>query len=82
MSCQTPLNLTFIGQVGRAGMFGSKVLAITFIDTSDDSKALDKVQKRFGVNIKHFLEQIDNSNYSTTLSPIFCMYIILFFIFP
>lgn len=38
------LMLCFVSQVGRAGRFGTKGLAITFVASEDDSKVLNQVR--------------------------------------
>ena len=53
----------FFVQVGRAGRFGTKGLAITFISSTDDSGILNQVQERFEVNIKDLPSQIEASTY-------------------
>ncbi|CAI5966849.1 unnamed protein product [Closterium sp. NIES-65] len=55
---------TYLHRVGRAGRFGTKGLAITFVSSEEDSKKLDQVQSRFEVDIKALPEQIDTSTYS------------------
>jgi superfamily II DNA/RNA helicase len=50
--------------VGRAGRFGTKGLAITFVSSSSDSDVLNQVQERFEVDIKELPEQIDTTTYS------------------
>ncbi|CAI5472609.1 unnamed protein product [Closterium sp. Yama58-4] len=54
---------TYLHRVGRAGRFGTKGLAITFVSSEEDSKKLDQVQSRFEVDIKALPEQIDTSTY-------------------
>ncbi|GJM94173.1 hypothetical protein PR202_ga10794 [Eleusine coracana subsp. coracana] len=54
---------TYLHRVGRAGRFGTKGLAITFVSSSSDSDVLDQVQERFEVDIKELPEQIDTSTY-------------------
>ncbi|GBG88179.1 hypothetical protein CBR_g46668 [Chara braunii] len=54
---------TYLHRVGRAGRFGTKGLAITFVASSGDSDILNKVQERFEVDIKELPEQIDTSTY-------------------
>ncbi|KAL3613507.1 hypothetical protein CASFOL_042652 [Castilleja foliolosa] len=49
--------------VGRAGRFGTKGLAITFVSSAFDSDVLNQVQERFEVDIKELHEQIDTSTY-------------------
>jgi ATP-dependent RNA helicase UAP56/SUB2 len=53
-----------LSQVGRAGRFGTKGLAITFVASEEDVKILNDVQERFEVDIKELPEQIDTSTYS------------------
>eukprot|EP00850_Spirogloea_muscicola_P003614 SM000014S00402 [mRNA] locus=s14:1179881:1186731:- [translate_table: standard] len=55
---------TYLHRVGRAGRFGTKGLAITFVASSEDSVILNTVQERFEVDIKELPEQIDTSTYS------------------
>jgi superfamily II DNA/RNA helicase len=50
-------------QVGRAGRFGTKGLAITFVASASDSDVLNQVQERFEVDIKELPEQIDTTTY-------------------
>ncbi|KAF2581658.1 hypothetical protein F2Q68_00000355 [Brassica cretica] len=50
-------------EVGRAGRFGTKGLAITFVASASDSEVLNQVQDRFEVDIKELPEQIDTSTY-------------------
>merc|ERR1711862_15858 len=54
---------TYLHRVGRAGRFGTKGLAITFISTDEDSDVLKKVQERFEVNIENMPSQIDTTSY-------------------
>ena len=54
---------TYLHRVGRAGRFGTKGLAITFIGSDEDSAVLDAVHERFEVEIKELPEQIDTSTY-------------------
>ncbi|KAG6770731.1 hypothetical protein POTOM_026421 [Populus tomentosa] len=59
---------TYLHRVGRAGRFGTKGLAITFVSSASDSDVLNQVQERFEVDIKELPEQIDTSTYSTFLN--------------
>ncbi|KAK4375231.1 hypothetical protein RND71_005908 [Anisodus tanguticus] len=59
---------TYLHRVGRAGRFGTKGLAITFVSSASDSEVLNQVQERFEVDIKELPEQIDTSTYSTSSS--------------
>mmetsp|Transcript_34237 Transcript_34237/g.54861 ORF Transcript_34237/g.54861 Transcript_34237/m.54861 type:complete len:268 (-) Transcript_34237:488-1291(-) len=54
---------TYLHRVGRAGRFGTKGLAITFISSEEDSTVLSQVHERFEVEIKELPEQIDTSTY-------------------
>ncbi|KAL5190047.1 DEAD-box ATP-dependent RNA helicase 56 [Glycine soja] len=54
---------TYLHRVGRAGRFGTKGLAITFVSCSTDVDVLNNVQSRFEVDIKQLPEQIDTSTY-------------------
>ncbi|PNX79257.1 DEAD-box ATP-dependent RNA helicase 56-like protein, partial [Trifolium pratense] len=54
---------TYLHRVGRAGRFGTKGLAITFVSSAGDSEVLNQVQSRFEVDIKELPEQIDTSTY-------------------
>jgi len=51
-------------QVARAGRFGTKGLAITFVSDESDAKVLNEVQERFEVNITELPEEIDLTSYS------------------
>ena len=53
-------------RVGRAGRFGTKGLAISFISSEPDQEILDKVQSRFEVNIPELPDEIDASAYMST----------------
>jgi len=53
----------YLHRVGRAGRFGTKGLAISFVSTDEDSEVLKKVQERFEVNIDTMPSQIDTTSY-------------------
>ncbi|XP_030826170.1 spliceosome RNA helicase DDX39B [Camarhynchus parvulus] len=53
----------FGAQVARAGRFGTKGLAITFVSDENDAKILNDVQDRFEVNISELPDEIDISSY-------------------
>ena len=55
--------LHFALQVARAGRFGTKGLAITFVSEEGDAKVLNDVQERFEVNITELPEEIDVASY-------------------
>jgi len=54
---------SYLHRVGRAGRFGTKGLAITFVSTDEDGDVLKKVQERFEVNIGEMPKQIDTTSY-------------------
>ncbi|EMP41760.1 Spliceosome RNA helicase Ddx39b, partial [Chelonia mydas] len=56
---------TYLHRVARAGRFGTKGLAITFVSDENDAKILNDVQDRFEVNISELPDEIDISSYST-----------------
>ncbi|XP_063424556.1 spliceosome RNA helicase DDX39B [Mytilus trossulus] len=54
---------TYLHRVARAGRFGTKGLAITFVSDETDVKVLNDVQERFEVNITELPDEIDISSY-------------------
>ncbi|XP_065828923.1 spliceosome RNA helicase Ddx39b [Oscarella lobularis] len=54
---------TYLHRVGRAGRFGTKGLAITFVSDEADARTLNEVQNRFEVNITELPDEIDVSSY-------------------
>lgn len=54
---------SYLHRVGRAGRFGTKGLAVTFVSSVADSEVLNSVQGRFEVNITELPETIDVSTY-------------------
>mmetsp|Transcript_69498 Transcript_69498/g.199305 ORF Transcript_69498/g.199305 Transcript_69498/m.199305 type:complete len:277 (+) Transcript_69498:1-831(+) len=54
---------SYLHRVGRAGRFGTKGLALTFVSTEEDTEVLKKVQERFEVNIGEMPAQIDTTSY-------------------
>jgi len=59
---------SYLHRVGRAGRFGTKGLAISFISSPEDSEVLNQVQSRFEINITPLPETIDVSSYSMQAS--------------
>jgi len=55
----------YLHRVGRAGRFGTKGLAITFVAGTDDSAVLESVQTRFEVSITELPDHLDASTYMT-----------------
>ena len=58
---------TYLHRVARAGRFGTKGLAITFVSDENDARILNQVQERFEVNITELPDEIDISTYSELL---------------
>lgn len=54
--------------MARAGRFGTKGLAVTFVSDETDAKTLNDVQDRFEVNVAELPEEIDISTYSKAFS--------------
>merc|ERR1712107_506834 len=54
---------TYLHRVARAGRFGTKGLAITFVSDESDAKTLNEVQERFEVDITELPDEIDLSSY-------------------
>ncbi|CDW52037.1 spliceosome RNA helicase DDX39B [Trichuris trichiura] len=54
---------TYLHRVARAGRFGTKGLAITFISDETEAKILNDVQDRFDVNITSLPREIDVDSY-------------------
>lgn len=54
---------TYLHRVARAGRFGTKGLAITFVSEENDAQVLNSVQNRFEVNITELPDEIDVNSY-------------------
>merc|ERR1712157_310561 len=54
---------SYLHRVGRAGRFGTKGLALSFVSSDEDTAVLKKVQERFEVNIGEMPSQIDTTSY-------------------
>ncbi|KAF6027734.1 Hel25E [Bugula neritina] len=55
---------TYLHRVARAGRFGTKGLAVTFVSDETDAKVLNDVQDRFEVNITELPDEIDLCSYN------------------
>lgn len=55
----------YLHRVARAGRFGTKGLAITFVSSESDADILNKVQARFEVSITELPDTIETSSYMT-----------------
>jgi len=53
----------YLHRVGRAGRFGTKGIAISFISSQDDTDVLNDVQSRFEVKVDELPAEIDKSLY-------------------
>jgi len=53
----------YLHRVGRAGRFGTKGLAISFIANEEDKKVLDDVQAKFEVKVTSLPNEVDSSTY-------------------
>ena len=53
----------YLHRVNRAGRFGTKGLAISFVSSPADESIMDQVQKRFEVEVPELPDQIDISTY-------------------
>jgi len=54
---------TYLHRVARAGRFGTKGLAISFIETPEDAACLNKVQERFVLEVSEMPEEISADTY-------------------
>merc|ERR1712159_764601 len=54
---------TYLHRVARAGRFGTKGLAVSFVSQNEDEEILKSVQSRFEVSITELPEEIDISTY-------------------
>ena len=53
----------YLHRVNKAGRFGTKGLAISFVSSDADQEIIDQVQKRFETKIGDLPDQIDVSTY-------------------
>ena len=53
----------YLHRVGRAGRFGTKGLAISFISSQKDNDVMQAVQSRFEVKVEDMPSTIDKSTY-------------------
>ncbi len=58
------LDIWIFFQVARAGRFGTKGLAITFVSEESDATTLNSVQDRFEVNVSELPDELDVTTYS------------------
>ena len=65
-----PESDSYLHRVGRAGRFGTKGLAISFVSSGEDLTTLDSTQKRFEVKIEELPTTIDVSTYMNNWRPL------------
>ena len=53
----------YLHRIGRAGRFGTKGLAVSFISSSTDAEILAEVQSRFEVEVPDLPDEIDIATY-------------------
>lgn len=58
---------SYLHRVGRAGRFGTKGLAITFVASDENEEVLKLIQSRFEVAITELPETIESTTYSKFL---------------
>lgn len=54
---------SYLHRVGRAGRFGTKGLAVTFVSSEGDTEVLNQTQQRFEVQVTDCPNEIDASTY-------------------
>lgn len=57
---------SYLHRVGRAGRFGTKGLAITFISSETDQDVMNQIQSRFEVAVSELPAHIDPKSYMTS----------------
>jgi superfamily II DNA/RNA helicase len=57
--------ITYLHRVGRAGRFGTKGIAISFVSTDEDKEVMEKVRKQFIVKLPELPDELDCSTYMT-----------------
>ena len=53
----------YLHRVGRAGRFGTKGLAISFISSPENAQIMEQVQLKFAVDVPSLPDTIDSSLY-------------------
>jgi len=57
---------SYLHRVGRAGRFGTKGLAISFVSSPADQDVMEKVRKQFVVKLPELPDELDCSTYMTS----------------
>lgn len=55
---------SYLHRVGRAGRFGTKGLAITYVSSESDQQVMAAIQSRFEVAVPELPDHIDPASYS------------------
>jgi hypothetical protein len=55
---------SYLHRVGRAGRFGTKGLAVTFVSSESDQQVMAAIQARFEVAVPELPDHIDPASYS------------------
>lgn len=53
----------YLHRVGRAGRFGTKGLAVSFVASAEDEAVMKSVQERFEVSMEEMPKQVDTTSY-------------------
>ncbi|KAI3615522.1 histidine kinase [Moniliophthora roreri] len=61
---------SYLHRVGRAGRFGTKGLAITFVTSDEDQQVMAAIQSRFEVAVPELPDHIDPASYSSHSSKV------------
>jgi len=62
---------SYLHRVGRAGRFGTKGLAITYVSSESDQQVMAAIQSRFEVAVPELPDHIDPASYSKTPSNVY-----------
>jgi len=57
--------ITYLHRVGRAGRFGTKGIAISFVSSPADKEVMENVRKQFVVKLPELPDELDCSTYMT-----------------
>jgi hypothetical protein len=69
-------------RVGRAGRFGTKGIAISFVSNDQDREVMEKVRKQFVVKLPELPDELDCSTYSMSFVCLFVCYFFNIFFCP
>jgi ATP-dependent RNA helicase UAP56/SUB2 len=57
--------VTYLHRVGRAGRFGTKGIAISFVASDEDKEIMEKIRQQFLVKLPELPDELDCSTYMT-----------------